>query len=294
LRALRIDARDGLPLLRDAAGAPLGVWRAQGRGRIALWTLTDSYRLVLAGRDDLHGELWSRALATLARPQARAAFVIEGQPRPGERIALCGVAPEASVTAAGGAAMPVRVDPATGARACAAFWPRKPGWHRLHSGDRTQLFHVRAAGTGQGLHANELREATLRLAAEPRATRSVAATPAPRPGERWRWWLAWLLASAGLWWLERARRGSLQPSARVMRPPGRNSTAGEMARLEGFEPPTNGFGSHNVASARSDRRGPDATLTGDLKGLKITSLPLTATISADLNHQMRSVCGTGL
>ena len=42
-----------------------------GRGRIALWTLTDSYRLVLAGRDDLYGELWSDAIATLARAQAR-------------------------------------------------------------------------------------------------------------------------------------------------------------------------------------------------------------------------------
>jgi hypothetical protein len=205
-RTLDIAATDGLPLLRDTTGAALGVWRAEGRGRVAIWTLTDSYRLVLAGRNDLHGEVWSQVVATLARPQARRPFGIEGERRQGERIALCGVAKNARVIAPDGAATSLRIDPATGARACAAFWPRRNGWHRLHSGERTLLFHIRPADAAKGLHANAVNEATLRLAAVPRAADGRTATEPPRhPGARWPWWLVWLLVSAGLWWFERSR-----------------------------------------------------------------------------------------
>lgn len=207
-RTLHATTADGLPLLRDKAGSALGIWRAEGRGRIALWTLTDSYRLVLAGRNDLHGEVWSHALATLARAQPRGRFRIEGELRQGERIALCGLAKDARVLAPGGAATSLLVDAATGTHACAAFWPRQAGWHRLQSGDRTQLLHVRAADVAKGLHANAVREATSRLAAEPHAKNAGVALPVPRhPGARWPWWLAWLLASAGLWWFERSRIG---------------------------------------------------------------------------------------
>jgi hypothetical protein len=98
-------------------------------------------------------------------------------------------------------------DPATGPNRCAAFWPRQAGWHRLQSGGREQLFHVRARSAAMGLHAGEMREATQRLAAQ--ATRAVsdATTSHPQPGTRWPWWLGWLLASATLWWFERSRLG---------------------------------------------------------------------------------------
>lgn len=208
-RALRITTADGLTLVSAANGAPLALFRAQGRGRIAVWTLTDSYRLVLAGRSDLHGALWSDAVAVLARAHPRRAFEIEGERRQGERIALCGVGKEARVTAPQGAQTVLHVDPATGARACGAFWPREAGWHRLESGDRTQRFHVRARADAAGLHANAVREATLHLATQPTevGTRTAMQAPMRRRGARWPWWLAWLGAGALLWWLERSPLG---------------------------------------------------------------------------------------
>jgi hypothetical protein len=206
-RTLRVTARDALPLLRDETGTPLGVWRAEGRGRVAVSTLTDSYRLMLAGRGDLYGELWSGAFATLARVQLRHAFAVEDNARQDQRIALCGVAAGASVTSPEGTKTSLLPDPATGA--CAAFWPRQSGWHRLQSGDRHQLFHVRERDAAKGLHAAVVREATQRLAVDSNRVErgAVATSPQPRSGARWPWWLAWLLASAGLWWLERSRLG---------------------------------------------------------------------------------------
>ena len=145
-----------------------------------------------------------------ARSRGRA-FAIEGELRQRERIALCGVAKDcAGDLARDGVAVSLLVDPVTGKRACAGFWPREAGWHRLQSGGNTQLFHVRAADAAKGLHANVMREATLRLAAEPRAVAATTASSVPlHPGARWPWWLAWLLASAGLWWLERSRAGRI-------------------------------------------------------------------------------------
>ena len=125
-------------------------------------------------------------------------------------MSLCGVAAGASVISPDGATTSLLADPETGATRCAAFWPRQAGWHRLQSGDRQQLFHVRARNAAMALHAGDVRDATQRLAAEPTRPVSGATTtlrPHPQPGERWPWWLAWLLASAGLWWLERSRIG---------------------------------------------------------------------------------------
>jgi hypothetical protein len=211
-RTLGVVSADALPLMRDEAGAPLALWRASGRGRVALWPLTDSYRLVLAGRADLHHDLWSRAVGTLARAQPRRQFELPGEAWQGERLSVCGLdADEPRVVARDGVETVLLRDPATGARACAGFWPREAGWHRLRSGTHEQLFHVRPRDAAPGLRALQLREATLQLlAASPRresagAGSSKAATP--RPGPRWPWWLAWLVASAALWWLERSRAG---------------------------------------------------------------------------------------
>ena len=51
-RTLRVASTDAVPLLRDAAGSTLAYWRAEGRGRVAVLLLADTFRLVLAGHED--------------------------------------------------------------------------------------------------------------------------------------------------------------------------------------------------------------------------------------------------
>lgn len=212
-RTLGMSGADTSPLLRDAAGAVIGAWRGEGRGRVGLWSLTDSYRLVLVGRRDLHAELWSAAIATLARAQATHPPSIDADAWPGERMVLCDLATDARVIAPDGTAVALLPNRQEGATACAAYWPRLPGWHRLQQGEASWPFHVRARGAGAALHAGNLREATLQLADGQRAPGAAgvdsagADTTGRRHGPRWPWFLGWLIAMAGLWWLERARAG---------------------------------------------------------------------------------------
>lgn len=205
-RALRPVAADAVPLLHDAAGTPFAWWRAEGRGRIGLWTLTDSYRLALAGRADLHAELWSAAFAVLARPNANASPQFEAAPRVGRRTATCGLEEEGvQALAPDGAIVAVLVDPATGPARCAAYWPQAPGWHVLRSGDAAWPLHVRAANAMPGIEAAALREETLRLVGEGAPGEVKTAAGPLRRGPSWPWFLGWLLAAGALWWLERSR-----------------------------------------------------------------------------------------
>jgi hypothetical protein len=207
----RIDAVDGSPLLTDASGLPLATWRARGAGRIGVATFDGSFRLLLAGHGDRYGELWGDLFSTLARARGMPAPTIEGDPRAGQRVVLCGLRDRAEVDAPDGHTVAVAIDPASGTGACAGFWPRLPGWHLLRTpdpaqagGERRAPFHVRAMAEATGLQAAAVREATQRLA--------VAGTPAKAgvasaSGPRWPWFLAWLLLSAALWWFERSRAG---------------------------------------------------------------------------------------
>jgi len=206
-RDAKLATIDGVPLLRDADGAMLAMWRAQGRGRVGVWLVTDTYRLVLGGRNDRHAQLWSDAVATLARARSHATFDIDANAWEGQRMALCGLNDGASVVAPGGGTHPLLRDPA--ANGCAAFWPLAAGWHRVRMGDREQAFYVRARDEAPGLHAQAVRETTLRLASSsPMATTDGSHAQAPHhPGARWPWWLAWLIVSGALWWFERSRVG---------------------------------------------------------------------------------------
>lgn len=203
-RDLRIAAAD--PATGAVAALDWLHWRAEGRGRIALATLVDSYRLVLAGRGDLHAELWSAAFAAAARPREAAAPSFAREIRVGERTAVCGIDAEALVRAPDGASTRLLPDPA--ADDCAGYWPRLPGWHALLQGDETRPFHVRSPDAAPGLRATALREATQRHVggAPPRSETGAQAGP-PRRGASWPWFLAWLAAAAALWWLERSRLG---------------------------------------------------------------------------------------
>lgn len=207
-RALRLESPQARPLLRDAEGVAFAVWRAEGRGRLALWTLTDSFRLTLAGRRDLHAQLWNDALATVARARAGETPEIDPDARPDQRLSLCGLAAGARVSAPDGSELVLPIDPASGARRCAGYWPRLPGWHLLHQGERAWPFAVRRADEAPGLRASALREGTLALAAQPSArTSATDASANPHRGPSWPWFLGWLLLSAALWWFERSRYG---------------------------------------------------------------------------------------
>ncbi|WP_368562910.1 carboxypeptidase regulatory-like domain-containing protein [Pseudoxanthomonas sp. UTMC 1351] len=208
-RTLRVASTDAVPLLRDAAGTALAYWRAEGRGRVAVWPLTDSFRLSLSGRDDLYGALWSDAFGTLVRAHPGLTPRIDRDAREQQRVSICGIAEGAEVTVPGGAATVLLSDPASGIPPCAGYWPRQSGWHLLRQGERTWPFYVRNPTAAPGLHRAALREATLNLAGEKtldQATRSSAASP-ERRGSPWPWFFAWLSISAVLWWFERSRWG---------------------------------------------------------------------------------------
>ena len=198
---LRVAAAEAAPLVRDDTGAPLALWRGVGQGRFALWWLGDSFRLVLAGQSAAHGRLWSEAFATLARPHgSRLPWLATGDPRPQQRVVLCGLADGASVEA-GGVRTPLLLVAAASAGNCAAYWPGAAGWQWLRSGDAMLPFHVRAESDAPGLLAQATREATAQLV----SSVASAAMPMriPVPGPRWPWFLAWLLTAALSWWLER-------------------------------------------------------------------------------------------
>ncbi|WP_196778819.1 carboxypeptidase regulatory-like domain-containing protein [Lysobacter silvisoli] len=206
-RALRLDPSQLQVWLRDSANTPLAGWRELGRGRVAVWTLGDSYRLALAGRGDAHARLWSQALAQVARARAQSQTpTLPAWAWPDERMTICGLGQGARVIAADGTQTALRLDPASGAQRCAGYWPRVAGRHLLRQGDDEWPFSVRAANDAPGLRENELREANLALAAQGAPSAATLAKQTQR-GASWPWFLAWLCVAAALWWLERSRYG---------------------------------------------------------------------------------------
>jgi hypothetical protein len=198
-----VAAEGAAVALRADDGRPLLLWRAQGEGRVGLDLLQDSWRLVLAGHAARHATFWSSTFATLARPRGGPASTPPIEARVGERAVACGIEGDAAIEAPDGTRTALRVDPATGAARCAAAWPRAAGWHALLAGDMREPFFVRAADSAPALAAAARAQATRALVAatEP-STLELRAAPWPR----WPFFLAWLAASAGLWWLERDAR----------------------------------------------------------------------------------------
>ena len=187
----------GLPAAGPGA-ADMMRWQALGRGRIGVVTVADSWQLPLAGRADLHGELWSAWAAALARPAGAAVAGFRGEARVGERVALCDLAPGARVAAPDGRAILPVPDPA--ADGCAGLWPRAPGWHRVDGGD---VLWVRGVDDAPGVQAAALQAATRRLA----GAGARAQMPPPPAIPAVVWFFAWLLVTALLWALHRMRRG---------------------------------------------------------------------------------------
>ena len=178
------------------------VWRSEGLGRIAVWWVGDSYRLALAGHVAAHGRLWSQAFATLARAHGTARpRLLSADPRPNQRLILCSLGDAAFVQSPDGVRSALLIERRGGSH-CAAFWPSRAGWHVARSNGAELAFAVRATNENPGLraHADEL--ATLQLVSATAAP-VTAGVASARPGNRLPWFLAWLFASAVLWWLER-------------------------------------------------------------------------------------------
>ncbi|HQX34040.1 MAG TPA: hypothetical protein PK817_10750, partial [Dokdonella sp.] len=203
---LRIDNPSGHAVLRDDRGTPLVAWRTHGRGRNAAWLPTDSFRLALGGHADVHARLWADAINAVMRPRAPAPKALPLQIHAGERTLLCDLDATARVIAPG-TIEPLRlaIDPRSGPRRCAAFWPRRAGWHRLFDGASDTPFLVRATEADPVLRASRTQLATTAMA-------SLATKPAPialaTPNlPRWLLFLLWLAATGGLWWFERSPLG---------------------------------------------------------------------------------------
>ncbi len=197
-RPITVDVRDGRTLVAASNDSALAAWRAQGRGRIALWWLLDSHRLVLRGDAQRFGSLWSDALRTIARARAEPAPDLPSLARVDRRSAVCGIADGAVVEDPARNAVPLAPDP--GSPGCAAFWPSESGWHTLVDGATRRPFHVLARGQGETIERTQTRDATLALAS---ASTAPAPTNQRMPGPRWPWFLAWLAIATLLWWLER-------------------------------------------------------------------------------------------
>lgn len=198
----------GVPLVVTKDGQPLAAWRARGQGRVALWTVADSYALVLTGRADRHGELWSELFSAVARSGEAAGVQVEGLARAGQRVALCGAKAALSVIEPDGATRRPLVDPRAAPGACAAYWPDTSGWRTVVDGDRRSALYVQPADAAQSLAQAEARAATQALVETAAAGPARAARQAP--GSPWPWAAGLLAVLGALWWLERRspRQGS--------------------------------------------------------------------------------------
>ena len=177
-----------------------------------MWWFGDTYRLALAGYAADYGRLWSEAFAALARSRpARSPVRLTADPRPQQRAVFCQLEGAADVAGPDGVRIELLAVPALAGSRCAAFWPTRAGWHVLESSASPLSFHVRPAGTANGIAAYQLREQTLRLVTAPGAGSLSSRTPVPGP--RWPWFLAWLIASGLVWWLERRERGESDSGA---------------------------------------------------------------------------------
>ncbi|MFS8137190.1 MAG: hypothetical protein ACMG50_03575, partial [Thermomonas sp.] len=203
---LRIDNPLGHTVLRDDRGTPLAAWRAQGRGRIAVWLPNDTFRLALSGHADVHARLWADAINAVMRPRAPAPHDMPLQIYTGEATTLCDLDDDAHVLEPA-ASKPIRlaIDPRSGTRRCAEFWPRRAGWHHLLDAGMDTAFLVRAEDADAVLRAARTQQATAALAGLTPGPASASSLPEGLP--RWPLFLLWLVVTASLWWFERSQVG---------------------------------------------------------------------------------------
>lgn len=196
---------DVVPAVTDAEGGMLSGWQQRGQGRVALWALADSFALILNGQADRYEQWWSHTLSAVARPESLFRPDLPALVLAGERMAVCGIAASARALGPDGTDVALAIDPASGARGCAAYWPTRAGVHMIvqpGTGDRQSFaFLVLPGDAVAGITARETGEATLRWAAEQNAP-AIRDVP-QRRGPSWPYFLVWLLISGALWFGER-------------------------------------------------------------------------------------------
>lgn len=192
---------DAVSQVRGPDGSTLASWRARGQGRIGVWTVRDSYVLALAGRPQVHADLWSDVFSALSRPIAADRPRLRGLARVGERAVICGVAPGDQARSDPAPTAQLLIDARAGLESCAAFWPSQPGWFAVGApgGQQTPIY-IHPADAAPSVRAHE---AGLPLQA------SGAVSPVER---RARWtpgpfvlFVTLLILLGALWVMERRR-----------------------------------------------------------------------------------------
>ncbi|MEO8460450.1 MAG: hypothetical protein ABI451_07970, partial [Dokdonella sp.] len=215
---ITVTADDAVALVSSSDGSALALTRAEGRGRVAVWWLDDSFRLVLVGHPEQFGSLWSEALARVARARGQTRPSIPAIVRINQRAVICGVTKDSKIeepAAEGTAGETITLlveysgtggaDTSDAARntGCTTYWPRRSGWHVLESGQGRMVFFVLNAEQGKALVIAENTEATEQMVAAGIIGDDVKTATSALP--RWPFFLAWLSVIALIWWHERAR-----------------------------------------------------------------------------------------
>ncbi len=194
-----------VPAVTDADGGVLSGWQQRGQGRVALWTVANSFALVLNGQADRYYQWWSDTVSAVSRPDSTFRPGVPALSLAGERIAICGGSGSARVVGPDSTATALAIDPLAGAQGCAAYWPASAGVHRIVQPGRDGLQEfallVLPKAALKVAKAKELGEATRRWASE--QTAPAARDTPERRGPAWPYVLAWLLASGLLWLGER-------------------------------------------------------------------------------------------
>lgn len=201
---IRVLAADGVSLINDNRGDAIGMWRAEQLGRVGVWWLNDSFSLVLAGHPEVYGAMWSKISTTLARAKQKPILTLPTMPIwANQRTVFCGLANSARVETAQGQQQGLLIGRQGEQKNCAAYWPEQAGWYTLKSADQTQAFYVHAANDAPTLHQRAIQQAMLRL--EANKPQSLKDSRVAIAGLHWPYFLAWLLITTLLWWLERIR-----------------------------------------------------------------------------------------
>ncbi|NBB25926.1 carboxypeptidase regulatory-like domain-containing protein [Porphyrobacter sp. SLTP] len=194
-----------VPAVTDADGGVLSGWQQRGQGRVALWTVANSFALVLNGQADRYYQWWSETVSAVSRPDGTFRPEVPALPEVGERMAICGVSGAARVVGPDSTEVALAIDPLAGAQGCAAYWPASAGVHRIvqpgRDGPQEFAFIVLPKGALTVAKAKEMGATTQRWAAEQNAP-ATRDTP-ERRGPAWPYVLGWLLVSGLLWFGER-------------------------------------------------------------------------------------------